>query len=111
MLPIRCRERIYEIVGDAVEYEKEFISSALPVGLIGMNAEWMKQYIEFCADRLIYALGYNKKYNASNPFDWMELISLQGKTNFFERRLAEYQRAGVAIEAKDDYVFNTNAEF
>ena len=105
------QERIHEIVGDAVEYEKEFISSALPVSLIGMNAEWMKQYIEFCADRLIYALGYDKKYNAVNPFDWMELISLQGKTNFFEKRVAEYQRAGVAVKTEDDHIFNVNADF
>lgn len=106
-------ERIYEIIGDAIEYEKEFVSSSLPVNLIGMNAEWMKQYIEFCADRLIYALGYNKKYNVANPFDWMELISLQGKTNFFEKRVAEYQRAGVAVQTRtdDDHVFVMDADF
>jgi len=72
-------------------------------------------YIEFCADRLLYALGYKKKYGAKNPFDWMELISLQGKTNFFEKRVAEYQKAGVSMASKaegiDDNVFNTNADF
>ena len=107
------QERIYEIIGDAVEHEKEFITESLPVNLIGMNAEWMKEYIEFCADRLLYALGYNKKYNAKNPFDWMELISLQGKTNFFEKRVAEYQRAGVSVQSKtdNDHVFIMDADF
>lgn len=107
------QERIYEIIGEAVEYEQEFITEALPVSLIGMNQEWMKNYIEFCADRLIYALGYEKKYNTPNPFDWMELISLQGKTNFFEKRVAEYQRAGVAMSAKteDDHAFVIDADF
>jgi ribonucleotide reductase beta subunit family protein with ferritin-like domain len=106
---------IHQIIGDAVEYEKEFISEALPVSLIGMNAEWMKQYIEFCADRLIYALGYDKKYGAKNPFDWMELISLQGKTNFFEKRVAEYQKSGVALSSKhathNDNIFTIEADF
>jgi ribonucleoside-diphosphate reductase beta chain len=106
---------IHQIIGDAVDFEKEFISEALPVSLIGMNAEWMKQYIEFCADRLIYALGYDKKYGTKNPFDWMELISLQGKTNFFEKRVAEYQKAGVALSSKnatrDDNVFTIEADF
>lgn len=106
---------IYEIIGDAVKYEKEFILEALPVSLIGMNAELMSQYIEFVADRLIYALGYEKLYRTKNPFDWMELISLQGKTNFFERRVSEYQKAGVAIEKKgeknNDQVFTMDAEF
>lgn len=85
-------ETIKEIIIDAVEYEKEFISEALPVSLIGMNASLMKQYIEFVADRLVVALGYNKIWNTVNPFDWMELISLQGKTNFFEKRVGEYQK-------------------
>jgi len=102
---------IYDIIGEAVEYEKEFITESLPVSLIGMNATLMKQYIEFCADRLIYTLGYKKLYNAENPFSWMELISLQGKTNFFERRTSEYQRAGVKnYNAKDD-IFTTDADF
>jgi len=102
---------IYEIIGEAVEYEKEFITESLPVSLIGMNATLMKQYIEFCADRLIYALGYKKLYNAENPFDWMQLISLQGKTNFFEKYVSEYQKAGVKnYNAKDD-IFTIEADF
>jgi ribonucleoside-diphosphate reductase beta chain len=102
-------ERIHDIIGSAVEIEKEFVSDALPVDLIGMNSKMMCQYIEFVADRLIVSLGYNKKYNATNPFDFMELISLQGKTNFFEKRVAEYQKAGVAN--KENYSFKTDADF
>ena len=94
------QDAIYEIICEAVEYEKEFITDALPVAIIGMNSELMIQYIEFVADRLIYSLGYEKKYHTKNPFDWMELISLQGKTNFFEKRVAEYQKSGVSIESK-----------
>jgi ribonucleotide reductase beta subunit family protein with ferritin-like domain len=105
------QERIYEIVGEAVEYEKEFVSESLPVSLLGMNADLMKQYIEFCADRLIYQLGYEKLYNVKNCFEWMELISLQGKTNFFEKRTAEYQRAGVMVFDKEDNIFTTDADF
>ena len=86
---------LHAIIGEAVEYEKEFVCDALPVSLIGMNSKLMSQYIEFCADRLLVALDAPKLYNATNPFDWMELISLQGKTNFFERRVSEYQKAGV----------------
>lgn len=86
---------LHAIVGEAVEYEKEFVCDALSVSLIGMNADMMSQYIEFCADRLLVALGASKLYDARNPFDWMELISLQGKTNFFEKRVAEYQKANV----------------
>lgn len=88
-------ERIREIIMDAVEIEKEFVTDALPVSLIGMNAKLMSQYIEFVADRLLQQLGCNKNYGAANPFDFMEMISLQGKTNFFEKRVAEYQKAGV----------------
>lgn len=88
-------EELYSIVGDAVKHEQEFVCDALSVALIGMNKEMMSQYIEFCADRLLVALGAPKLYNATNPFDWMELISLQGKTNFFEKRVGEYQKAGV----------------
>ncbi len=88
-------DRIREIICDAVLIEKEFITEALPVSLIGMNSDMMAQYIEFVADRLLEALGYNKVYLTANPFPWMELISLQGKTNFFEKRVAEYQKAGV----------------
>ena len=86
---------LHAIIGEAVEYEKEFVCEALPVSLIGMNADMMSQYIEFCADRLLVALGAPRLYDAKNPFDWMELISLQGKTNFFEKRVAEYQKANV----------------
>ena len=86
---------VHKLVGDAVVHEKEFICEALSVDLIGMNKHMMAQYIEFVADRLLVALDHPKLYNAMNPFDWMELISLQGKTNFFEKRVGEYQKAGV----------------
>jgi len=89
---------IKQIICDAVEYEKEFVTSALPVDLIGMNSTLMNKYIEFVADRLIHALGYPKVYNTPNPFDWMEMISLQRKANFFESRVSEYQKAGVATD-------------
>ena len=104
------QERIYEIICDAVEIEKEFITDSLPVDLIGMNSRLMAQYIEFVADRLLVALGYNKFYNTPNPFDWMELISLQGKTNFFEKRVGEYQKSGVMAE-KESQVFDLDADF
>jgi len=87
--------RVTEIIENAVEIEKEFVTDALPVKLIGMNADMMCQYIEFVADRLLLALGCPKIYNSTNPFDFMEMISLQGKTNFFEKRVGEYQKAGV----------------
>jgi ribonucleoside-diphosphate reductase beta chain len=86
---------IQDIIRDAVEIEKEFVTDALPVNLIGMNSELMCQYIEFVADRLLSELGCKKIFNATNPFDFMEMISLQGKTNFFEKRVGEYQKAGV----------------
>jgi ribonucleoside-diphosphate reductase beta chain len=92
------KERVQEIIIDAVEIEKEFITDALPVKLIGMNAELMKQYIEFVADRWLVELGNTRYYNATNPFDFMELISLQGKTNFFEKRVGDYQKSGVTGE-------------
>lgn len=88
-------EQVLQIITDAVEIEQEFVVDALPVNLIGMNSKLMSQYIEFVADRLLLALGLKKHYNSSNPFDFMEMISLQGKTNFFEKRVAEYQKAGV----------------
>ncbi len=87
---------VYKIIMDAVEIEKEFVTDALPVKLIGMNADLMSQYIEFVADRLLVELGLKKVYNKTNPFDFMDMISLQGKTNFFEKRVAEYQKSGVA---------------
>ena len=89
------KERIYEIMGEAVEIEKEFVRDALPVELIGMNSKLMCEYIEYCADRLLFSLGYPKFYHATNPFDWMDLISMQGKTNFFEKRVGDYQKAKI----------------
>ena len=101
---------ITKIIKDAVEIEKEFVSDALPVSLIGMNAKLMCQYIEFCADRLLAQLGEPYAYNAENPFDWMDLISIQGKTNFFEKRVGEYRKAGVGVE-KSKQVFSVDADF
>jgi ribonucleoside-diphosphate reductase beta chain len=101
---------IYDIILDAVEIEKEFVSDALPVSLIGMNSAMMCEYIEFVADRLLIALGLQKQFNASNPFDFMEMISLQGKTNFFEKRVAEYQKSGVMSE-KESMAFSMDADF
>merc|ERR1711907_227833 len=86
---------VHDIVRGAVDVERRFICEALPCDLIGMKTELMTKYIEFVADRLLTALGHSKLYNSTNPFDWMELISLQGKTNFFEKRVGEYQKAGV----------------
>jgi ribonucleoside-diphosphate reductase beta chain len=88
-------ERIKEIIVSALVIEKEFILESLPVRLIGMNSDLMSQYLEFVADRLLVSLGCSKVYNSENPFDFMTNISLQGKTNFFEKRVAEYQKAGV----------------
>jgi len=103
--------RVQEIITNAVEIEKEFVTDALPVALIGMNAELMQQYIEFVADRLLVALGCDKVYNATNPFDFMEMISLQGKTNFFEKRVAEYQKAGVMGGEKENHKFSLEEDF
>ena len=86
---------IHRIIAEAVEIEIEFVTTALPVELIGMNAGLMKQYIQFVADRLLVSLGASKLYNVANPFPWMEMISMQGKTNFFEKRVGEYQKSGV----------------
>ena len=85
-------ERIQEIICSAVEIEKEFITESLPVSLIGMNSRLMEQYIQYVADFWMSALGCPKVYNVENPFDFMDMISLQGKTNFFEKRVAEYQK-------------------
>ena len=103
------KERVYEIMDSAVKMECEFVSDALPVSLIGMNSESMCQYIRFCADRLLYALGYDKFYKDSNPFEWMELLSMQRKVNFFEARTTEYAKAGVCVE--DDEGFSLDADF
>ncbi len=105
-------ETVEKIIIDAVGIEKEFVTDAIPVKLIGMNAGLMCQYIEFVADRLLLELGCSKQYNATNPFDFMEMISLQGKTNFFEKRVAEYQKAGVMKETSDDSPkFSLNEDF
>ncbi|ALH23324.1 disrupted ribonucleoside-diphosphate reductase small subunit [Chrysochromulina ericina virus CeV-01B] len=87
------KSRIMEIIKEAVEIEKEFICDALPCRLIGMNSTLITQYIEFIADRLSLQLDCDKIYNVTNPFDWMEMISLEGKTNFFEKRVGEYSLA------------------
>ncbi|WP_071885029.1 ribonucleoside-diphosphate reductase small subunit [Hymenobacter sp. DG25B] len=102
--------RVHAIIRDAVTIEQEFVTDALPVNLIGMNAKAMSQYIEFVADRLLQSLGYSKIYNATNPFDFMEMISLQGKTNFFEKRVAEYQKAGVMSERTEN-AFSLDEDF
>jgi ribonucleotide reductase beta subunit family protein with ferritin-like domain len=106
-------EVVHGIVRGAVETERKFICEALPCDLIGMNSELMTRYIEFVADRLLTALGHSKIFGASNPFDWMELISLQGKTNFFEKRVGEYQKAGVMSSgnAEESKGFSLDADF
>jgi len=104
------KEQVREIIMDAVTIEKEFVTDAIPVKLIGMNSDLMTQYIEFVADRLLTELGNEKEYNATNPFDFMEMISLQGKSNFFEKRVGEYQKAGV-LAGKGNLEFSTEEEF
>lgn len=104
------KARILEIIVDAVNIEKEFVTDALPVKLIGMNADLMTQYIEFVADRLLIELGNEKEYEATNPFDFMEMISLQGKTNFFEKRVAEYQKSGV-LQGTEKQRFSLDEDF
>lgn len=104
-------ENILDIITEAVQLEKEFITYSIPVDLIGMNSRMMSQYIEFVADRLLVALGYEKYYKASNPFDFMELISLQGKTNFFEKRVSEYRLSKVKITSEENNNFTLNADF
>ncbi len=101
---------ITKIITDAVLIEKEFVSDSLPVSLIGMNSDLMCQYIEFVADRLLQQLGEPKAYNAENPFDWMDLISIQGKTNFFEKRVGDYRKSGVGVD-KNKQVFSIDADF
>ena len=109
----------HRVVADAVALERDFCCEALSCALVGMNADLMSQYIDFVADRLLVALGYQKLYNVRNPFDWMEMISLQGKTNFFERRVGEYQRAGVMNGMQQqgggpqnfEHVFTLDADF
>src|SRR5690606_32275365 len=89
------KERIREILVDALNIEREFITESLPVSLIGMNAKLMTQYLEFVTDRLLVELECEKEYNSTNPFDFMDMISLQGKTNFFEKKVSEYQIVGL----------------
>jgi ribonucleoside-diphosphate reductase beta chain len=103
-------EKIKDIISEAVDIEKKFIIDALPVDLIGMNSRLMSQYIEFVADRLIQSLGYNKIFNVTNPFEFMDMISLEGKTNFFEKRVGEYSKANV-MNKKEDMVFTLDADF
>lgn len=93
---------VEDIIVEAVGIEQEFLTDALPVALLGMNSKLMCQYIEFVADRLLVALGNKKYYNVSNPFDFMESISLAGKTNFFEKRVGDYQKAGVMASTKKE---------
>jgi len=95
-----------DIITEAVEIEKDFVTNALPVNLIGMNAKQMCEYIEFVADHLLTTLGYSKHYNTANPFTWMESISMQGKTNFFERRVGEYQKAGVTTTSATKFAMD-----
>ena len=110
-------ERVTGIIMEAVEIETEFLTEALPCGLLGMNDKLMAQYIQFVADRLLGALGQSKVYNVENPFQFMENISLGGKTNFFERRVGEYQKAGVmgggdgGGDSPDSHVFTLDADF
>ena len=96
------KERIREIIVDALNIEREFITESLPASLIGMNSKLMSQYLEFVTDRLLLELNCEKEYNTSNPFDFMDMISLQGKTNFFEKRVSEYQKAGVLNKEEED---------
>ncbi len=104
------QEEVHQIIGDAVAIEKDFIINALPVDLIGMNSRLMAQYIEFVADRWLSELGYAKMFNAANPLGYMEMISLQGKTNFLERRGAVYQKPGV-LSGKDTQTFSLDEDF
>lgn len=103
-------KEVESIIMEAVEFEKEFVTDALPVNLIGMNADLMSEYIECVADRLLMSLGNEKVYNTPNPFPWMEMISLQGKTNFFEKRVGDYQKAGI-MATKKEQEFSMEEEF
>lgn len=106
------KDRIRSIIVNALDIEREFITESLPVSLIGMNATLMTQYLEFVADRLLVELGCDREYNVANPFDFMDMISLQGKTNFFEKKVAEYQKSGVKItEGGDSQKISFDADF
>jgi ribonucleoside-diphosphate reductase beta chain len=106
------KERITQIIVEALDIEREFITESLPVDLIGMNSRLMSQYLEFVADRLLSELGCAKVYNKENPFDFMDMISLEGKTNFFEKRVSDYRKAGVGteVESKAD-TFSFDSDF
>ncbi|MSP84821.1 MAG: ribonucleoside-diphosphate reductase [Flavobacteriaceae bacterium] len=105
------KARIREIIVDALNIEREFITESLPVSLIGMNAALMTQYLEFVADRLLVELACDREYNTTNPFDFMDMISLQGKTNFFEKKVAEYQKSGVMSTDSDSQKISFDADF
>ena len=106
------QETINKIIMEAVSIEKEFIIDSIPCKLIGMNSDLMSQYIEYVADRLLVQLGYDKIYNASNPFNFMEMISLEGKTNFFEKRVMDYSKANVISGASaNTRAFSLDATF
>ena len=105
------KNRIKQIITEALDIEREFITEALPVSLIGMNSKLMTQYLEFVADRLLVELNCEKVYGSENPFDFMDMISLQGKTNFFEKRVAEYQKAGVMSQSAEDNKISFDADF
>ena len=103
------KERIIEIIDSALQIEKEFITEALPVSLIGMNSELMKQYLEYVSDRLFIDFGVGKVYNSENPFDFMKNIAMENKTNFFEKRVSEYSKSGVGVQ--EDSAFSTDVDF
>jgi ribonucleoside-diphosphate reductase beta chain len=103
------KDRIVEIIDSALTIEKEFITEALPVSLIGMNSELMKQYLEYVSDRLLMDLGVGKIYNSDNPFDFMKNIAMENKTNFFEKRVSEYSKSGVGVD--EDNSFSTDVDF
>ena len=105
------KDRIKEIIVDALDIERQFVTESLPVSLIGMNAGLMTQYLEFVADRLLVELGCERVYGSANPFDFMDMISLQGKTNFFEKRVAEYQKSGVMNTDSDAQKISFDADF
>ncbi len=104
------KKEVEAIITEAVSIEKEFITDALPVSLIGMNSALMSQYIEFVADRLLVSLGNEQVYKTPNPFDWMDMISMQGKTNFFEKRVGDYKKAGVSA-VRESHAFDLNDAF
>ncbi len=105
------KERITEILTNALDIERGFITESLPVSLIGMNSKLMTQYLEFVTDRLLVEFGCDKVYNSKNPFDFMDMISLQGKTNFFEKRVSEYQKAGITNKDKEANKISFDADF